>query len=438
MSTSVATNSWYYYEKQPIWHFVSSWILLIPLLFFATKGGFLHPNDPAHMGEYTTSVTSETATLDRVEQIGIWVLCLVMMIPKVREVLADLINFKIIAAIPLLAIASAAWAPDPFESFRRGIYLFLTVVFGMYLAERYLPEQQMRLVFFVGYAAAILSVITVFLAPRYGLGFAGEWKGIFGHKNDLGVFMIFLLTPAFHLRPTTLPMQLGRLIYILLGLLLIFESQSKTAWVICLVYMAYVFAARYLGRFKRIDQVFLVLLAASAVLFVSFVVYQNVDLFTGVLGKDATFSGRTRIWSAVLTSISKRPLLGYGYGGFWRGLSGESGNVISSVGFGVPHAHSGYLNIWLQIGAIGLGMFLASLFIALRNAFKCFKPDRPIWVDWYAGLLLLVVLANLDESYILNINEMTTILFVMAYIGLSRLARPQMAYQARSPLASVA
>jgi exopolysaccharide production protein ExoQ len=204
------------------------------------------------------------------------------------------------------------------------------------------------------------------------------------------------------------------------------------------VYMAYVFAARYLGRFKRIDQVFLVLLAASAVLFVSFVVYQNVDLLTGVLGKDATFSGRTRIWSAVLTSISKRPLLGYGYGGFWRGLSGESGNVISSVGFGVPHAHSGYLNIWLQIGAIGLGMFLASLFIALRNAFASFKPDRPMWVDWYAGLLLLVVLANLDESYILNINEMTTILFVMAYIGLSRLARPQMAYQARSPLASVA
>jgi exopolysaccharide production protein ExoQ len=438
MSTSVATNSWYYYEKQPIWHFVSSWILLIPLLFFATKGGFLHPNDPAHMGEYTTSITSETATLDRVEQIGIWVLCLIMMIPKVREVLTDLINFKILAAIPLLAILSAAWAPDPFESFRRGIYLFLTIVFGMYLAERYLPEQQMRLVFFVGYSAAILSVLTVFLAPRYGLGFAGEWKGIFGHKNDLGVFMIFLLTPAFHLRPTTLPMQVGRLLYILLGLLLIFESQSKTAWVICLIYMAYVLAARYLGRFKRLDQVFLVLLAASAVLFVSFVVYQNVDLLTGVLGKDATFSGRTRIWSAVLTSISKRPLLGYGYGGFWRGLSGESGNVISSVGFGVPHAHSGYLNIWLQIGAIGLGMFLAALFVALRNAFACFKPDRPMWVDWYSGLLLLVVLANLDESYILNINEMTTILFVMAYIGLSRLARPRVVHQAAIPLASIA
>jgi exopolysaccharide production protein ExoQ len=425
MSTSVATNSWYYYEKQPIWHFVSSWILLIPLLFFATKGGFLHPNDPAHMGEYTTSISSETATLDRVEQIGIWVLCLVMMIPKVREVLADLINFKIIGAIPLLAILSAAWAPEPFESFRRGIYLLLTVVFGMYLAERYLPEQQMRLVLFVGYAAAILSVLTVFLAPRYGLGFAGEWKGIFGHKNDLGVFMIFLLTPAFHLRATSLPMQVGRLVYILLGLLLIFESQSKTAWVICLAYMAYVLGARYLGRFKRIDQAFLALLGVSLVLFLGLVIYQNVDLLTGILGKDATFSGRTRIWTAVWAAISKRPLLGYGYGGFWRGLSGESGNVISYVGFGVPHAHSGYLNIWLQIGAVGLGLFLASLFIALRNAFACFKPNRPLWVDWYAGLLLLIILSNLDESYILNINEMTTILFVMAYIGLYRFARPQ-------------
>ena len=73
-----------------------------------------------------------------------------------------------------------------------------------------------------------------------------------------------------------------------------------------------------------------------------------------------------------VAAISKRPLLGYGYGGFWRGLSGESGNVISYVGFGVPHAHSGYLNIWLQIGAVGLGLFLASLFIALTKCIRVF------------------------------------------------------------------
>src|ERR1700676_1363457 len=134
MSTSVTTNSWYYYDKQPIWHFVSSWILLVPLLFFATKGGFLHPNDPAHMGEYTQSISPATAVQDRLEQIGIWLICLLLMWPKVREVLTDLLNFKMIAAIPILAILSAVWAPDPFESFRRGVYLFLTVVFGMYLA----------------------------------------------------------------------------------------------------------------------------------------------------------------------------------------------------------------------------------------------------------------------------------------------------------------
>ena len=423
MSTNVATTSWYYPDRQPLWHFVSFWILLIPLLFFATKGGFLHPNDPAHMGEYTTSISSETATQDRIEQIGIWLICLALMLPKVREIFGDLFKFKLIMALPLLAILSAAWAPEPFESFRRGIYLLLTVVFGMYLAERYGPEQQMRLLLYVGYAAAILSLAVVVVAPRYGLGFAGEWKGIFGHKNDLGVFMIFLLTPAFHLRSTSVGMQVGRALYILTGLVLIYKSESKTAWVICLTYMAYVFAARYVGRFKRIDQAFLVLFAASLVLLVGFVVYQNLDVLTGILGKNATFSGRTRIWTAVMTSISKRPMLGYGYGGFWRGLTGESGNVISYVGFGVPHAHSGYLNIWLQIGAVGLGLFLTSLCIALRNVFACFKPNRPMWVDWYAGLVLLIILSNLDESYILNINEMTTILFVMAYIGLYRFAR---------------
>jgi exopolysaccharide production protein ExoQ len=125
-----------------------------------------------------------------------------------------------------------------------------------------------------------------------------------------------------------------------------------------------------------------------------------------------------------MRAIWKRPLLGYGYGGFWRGFVGESGNLMTSVGFSVPHAHSGYLNIWLQTGAVGLGLFLALLLGALRNALASLKSNRPMWTDWYIAIIILVTLSNLDESYIFNINEMTTILLIMAYIGLYRLARP--------------
>src|ERR1035438_4078489 len=76
MSTNVMSNSWLSYDKRPIWQYVGSWILLVPLLFFATKGGFLHPNDPSHLGEYTTDISSAEAARDRLEQIAIWVICL--------------------------------------------------------------------------------------------------------------------------------------------------------------------------------------------------------------------------------------------------------------------------------------------------------------------------------------------------------------------------
>jgi exopolysaccharide production protein ExoQ len=420
MSTSVISGPWSRTQNQPIWHFVSSWILLVPLLFFATKGGFLHPNEIAHQGDYSHEISTAAAAQDRLEQVVIWLICLFSMLPLLRRIIHDLVEFKIIAAIPFIAMLSAIWAPEPFETLRRGVYLFLTVIFGMYLSERFGPNQQMRLFLFVGYAAVILSLLAIFFLPRYGLGFTGEWKGIFGHKNDMGVFVIFLLTPAFHLRGES---RILRLLYVLAGLLLIYKSQSRTAWVICLGYFGYVLAVRYMGQLRRVDQLFVVLFGCLIVIIIGIGVYQSAGALTGVLGKNATLSGRTRIWSAVITAISKRPLLGYGYGGFWRGLTGESGNVILSVGFNVPHAHSGYLNIWLQLGAVGLSLFIVSLVTALRSAFRAMTSMRPAYIDWYLGLIFLIIISNTDESYILNINEMTTILFVMAYIGLRRFDR---------------
>jgi exopolysaccharide production protein ExoQ len=419
MSANVATFSSLGSDERATWRLVGSWVLLVPLLFFATKGGFLHPNDPSSLGDFTHDISSADATRDRIEQIGIWLICLAFMVPLARRIVGDLIEFKIIAAVPFLAILSAAWSPDPFESFRRAIYFSLTISFGIYLAERYKPTEQMRLFFFVGFAAAVLSVLAVLLLPRYALGFTGEWKGIFGHKNDLGVFMVFLLTPAFHLRGQ---FKFTRVVYILAGALLIYKSDSKTAWVLFLIYLVYVIAIRFLGRFERLDQTFLILVSVLIVTCLGLAIYQNLDMLTAGLGKNVTFSGRTRIWSAVMRSIWKQPLLGYGYGGFWRGFEGESGNLMTSVGFNVPHAHSGYLNIWLQLGAVGLCLFLAMLVKAIRNAFVCLTPNRPIWADWYFGVIILIVLSNLDESYIFNINEMTTVLCIMTYIGLSRLA----------------
>jgi len=68
------------------------------------------------------------------------------------------------------------------------------------------------------------------------------------------------------------------------------------------------------------------------------------------LGRDPTLTDRTRIWSVVL-SVATNPLVGTGYESFWLGPRLQK---IWQVFPGINEAHNGYLQMYLQLGFIGL------------------------------------------------------------------------------------
>ena len=49
--------------------------------------------------------------------------------------------------------------------------------------------------------------------------------------------------------------------------------------------------------------------------------YERVDVVP-LLGKDATLTGRTKIWDAIWRQIQERPWTGYGYSAVWDDKSG--------------------------------------------------------------------------------------------------------------------
>ena len=98
-------------------------------------------------------------------------------------------------------------------------------------------------------------------------------------------------------------------------------------------------------------------------------------LFT-LLGKDVTLTGRTGIWSAVLDSIAKRPLLGYGYQAFWLGLEGESYRVILAVSWVLAQAQNGFLDVTLEMGIAGLTIVLLVFGFAFRDGVVCLLRSR--------------------------------------------------------------
>ncbi len=50
-------------------------------------------------------------------------------------------------------------------------------------------------------------------------------------------------------------------------------------------------------------------------------------------------------------SSRQRPWFGYGYDAFWRGMQGPSFQIAAAVHFVVAHAHNGFLEIALELGA---------------------------------------------------------------------------------------
>lgn len=103
----------------------------------------------------------------------------------------------LVLVLPILAIASALWSPDPSLTLRRSIALLGTVLFGLSLASRFTFDTGLRLIIRSLSASMLLSVILALLFPTQGVHqltdsypfqpeHAGFWRGIYAHKNILG------------------------------------------------------------------------------------------------------------------------------------------------------------------------------------------------------------------------------------------------------------
>ena len=75
-------------------------------------------------------------------------------------------------------------------------------------------------------------------------------------------------------------------------------------------------------------------------------------------GKSPDMTGRSKIWKKVLGLIWERPVQGWGWISYWvPGVKPYDGLVVIK---NVPYyqAHNAFLDVWLQLGILGLGLFI--------------------------------------------------------------------------------
>jgi O-antigen ligase len=146
------------------------------------------------------------------------------------------------------------------------------------------------------------------------------------------------------------------------------------------------------------------------------------DVFLAALGKDATLTGRTQIWAAVMRQIQLRPWLGYGYGAVWTDESGKGplAWIIKQAGYRPDHAHNGWLEQWLGMGLLGLGAWaLCYLSVMLQSLWSVFTRRGSLLAFPFMVVFSLMLLT---ESIAVAYNDLRWVLFVMIA---TRLALPE-------------
>ena len=410
-------------------------VLTILLLMYVSVHGVVPVLMPrSDLNEPTTSEAGVGIWL----QAGFLLVITILVTLSARSILRRVGMLYWPLLLPACALASTFWSQEPGTTLRKAVILLVTSLFAVFIHCRFSFDEQLRLFVRFGIAVAIASVVLCVLFPSYGLDqtlHVGAWQGIFPQKNICARACVFIL-----IAPVALLNEIGSrkalaLLACVLLLLVTVMTESRTGDAIAIALVGAIVVLRFARRLGKLEIVLAILsiciLTPIACLVASSYTY---DLVT-MLGRDLTFSGRTAIWRGVWDAIMKQPFLGYGYSAFWLGMKGESANVAVVAHWFVPAAHNGFLELWLQLGALGMILFLLTLARLTRDTFAAWRNGGGAPAIWCAGIILLTLIYNIDESSFLIPNELLWVLYVLAMLNAQALRAKVPQKAQRTPLA---
>lgn len=115
-------------------------------------------------------------------------------------------------------------------------------------------------------------------------------------------------------------------------------------------------------------------------------------------GKSADLTGRTDIWSAVHELGVQHPVVGWGWVGYWFPFVEPFTDLAERNGVVYLQAHDAYLDVWFQLGWIGLVLFgLTIVGVVVRSWWWAVDRrvlSREVVAPWSAHDLLPLLLVT--------------------------------------------
>ncbi len=128
-----------------------------------------------------------------------------------------------------------------------------------------------------------------------------------------------------------------------------------------------------------------------------------------------SLTGRLPLWEQLLKSVEEHPILGHGYLAFWDKDRVETLSQI--LNWEIPHGHNMYIDVLIDGGVVGLGLFLTIILTGLVISFRRYFQYRDIGVAFVFGLTLFVIVHGIGES-LFKLHTFLSLIFFTSLIRL--------------------
>lgn len=243
----------------------------------------------------------------------------------------------------------------------------------------------------------LLDVPFVFLRIAGNLATAGPIQGVFGSRNQLGlVALIALVTFFVEWRTRSVQRPAATASLVLAGVTVLLTRSPVTLGSLGVVALAAAAlfglrrldpAARRVGQFALLGFVAVGSVVAFAV---------RIRLI-GFLNGRTEFETRLSLWRSIATVTPQNSLEGFGWLGYWRH---DLPPYVGIAPFSGPHqsALDAYIDVWLQLGLVGLFAFLAVTGLALGRSWVLASNKRSVVFLWPALVLVVLLTVSTAES----------------------------------------
>ncbi len=328
----------------------------------------------------------------------------------------------LIVSYLLLAFLSLVWADSFALTFRRLVVFAMFCLGAVALAGCFSLRDIILYIFFsaimfllIGICAEVALGILRPFEPGYR--FAGTQ-----HPNSQGLNCALLLLSSF---TAAWYMKRGYKFFVagaLIGLVFLVLTKSRSSFASA-IFALFVYWSLVSSTSRKLTIVLVLSLTFCLLMLLVgdtlFLTMRRAILLGRENPSDDTLVGRIPLWNQCLEYVSKRPFLGYGYGGFWT--PHHIRKISEFQDWGISEAHSIYLEHLLSVGCIGMIAFISIFILGIRKSVNYLKASRNRGYAFLCSLLLFCLVGGLLESSTANSSYLMFLsMVVLANLGFQK------------------